>query len=78
MSTLLRGAGEVRVRRGNIGQVSTGSGGFLYMMISSLFVGLVIVLEAGPVYILVMSRLRGFFISPIQQAFIGASFWGWR
>ena len=58
----------------NIGQVSTGFGGFLYMIISSLFIGSVVILEAGPVYILFMSQVRGNAISSIQWLFIVLSF----
>ena len=58
----------------NIGQVSTGFGGFLYMIISALFIGLIIILEAGPVYMLFMSQVRGSVISPIEWLFIVLSF----
>ncbi|MBL7224668.1 MAG: hypothetical protein ISS59_00920 [Desulfobacteraceae bacterium] len=58
----------------NIGQVSTGFGGFLYMIISSLFIGLIVILEAGPVYMLFMSQVRGSVISPIEWLFIVLSF----
>jgi ABC-2 type transport system permease protein len=42
----------------NIAQVSTGFGGVLYMIISTLFMAVVIMLEAGPVYILFMADIR--------------------
>ena len=58
----------------NIAQVATGFGGVLYMIISSVFIGLVIVLEAGPVYILFMANLRGNTISLFQWLFIIVSF----
>lgn len=58
----------------NIGQVSTGFGGFLYMIISALFIGLIVILEAGPVYMLFMSQVRGSVISPIEWLFIVLSF----
>jgi ABC-2 type transport system permease protein len=58
----------------NIAQVSTGFGGLLYMIVSSLFIAVVIVLEAGPVYILFMSAVRGNVIPTYQWLFIVASF----
>ena len=58
----------------NIAQVATGFGGVLYMIVSSVFIGLVIVLEAGPVYILFMANLRGNTISLFQWLFIIVSF----
>ena len=58
----------------NIAQVATGFGGVLYMIVSSLFIGGVIVLEAGPVYILFMSGVRGVPVSPGKWAFIVVSF----
>ncbi|HIJ58967.1 MAG TPA: hypothetical protein HPP41_04820, partial [Deltaproteobacteria bacterium] len=68
------GAIYPKFKHENIGQVSTGFGGFLYMIISSLFIGSVVILEAGPVYILFMSQVRGSVISPIQWLFIVLSF----
>jgi len=58
----------------NIAQVSTGFGGVLYMIVCALFIVIVIVLEAGPVYILFMSDVRGDTISPAQWLFIVISF----
>jgi len=68
------GAIYPKFKHENIGQVSTGFGGFLYMIISSLFIGSVVILEAGPVYILFMSQVKGSVISPIQWLFIVLSF----
>jgi len=42
----------------------------MYMIISSIFIGIVILLEAGPVYIIFMSELQGNAISTIQWLFI--------
>ena len=61
-------------RHQNIAQVSTGFGGVMYMIISSLFIGIVILLEAGPVYIIFMSELQGNAISTIQWLFITVCF----
>ncbi|MDY6972056.1 MAG: hypothetical protein SV775_06980 [Thermodesulfobacteriota bacterium] len=58
----------------NIAQVSTGFGGVLYMTISCLFIGSVIVLEAGPVYVIFMAELRGNVITTYQWIFIIVSF----
>jgi len=43
----------------NIAQVSTGFGGLMFMILSVAFVALIVVLEAGPVYVLIMADLRG-------------------
>lgn len=58
----------------NIAQVSTGFGGVLYMIVSSLFIAIVVVLEAGPVYILIMAWVRGDEISTYKWFFIIISF----
>lgn len=44
------------------------------MIVSSLFIASVIVLEAGPVYILFLAGLRGDPVSPLQWIFIVGSF----
>jgi ABC-2 type transport system permease protein len=54
----------------NIAQVSTGFGGVLYMIISSMFIGIVILLEAGPVYLIYISVERGGAISGFQWFFM--------
>jgi ABC-2 type transport system permease protein len=58
----------------NIAQVSTGFGGVLYMIISSLFIALVIVLEAWPVYVLFMSDFHGTTVPLFQWVIICLSF----
>jgi ABC-2 type transport system permease protein len=58
----------------NIAQVATGFGGLMYMIFSALFMGLIIVLEAGPVYIIFMADVRGTAISPMEWLFIIPSF----
>jgi ABC-2 type transport system permease protein len=58
----------------NIAQVATGFGGVLYMIISSIFIGVVILLEAGPVYVLFASAVRGNALSTLEWCFTGASF----
>jgi len=68
------GAMYPRFRHENISQVATGFGGFLYMVISAAFIALVIVLEAGPVYILFMADIRGSSISIGEWLLIVGSF----
>jgi ABC-2 type transport system permease protein len=58
----------------NIAQVSTGFGGLMYMIYSAIFIALIIVLEAEPVYIIFMADLRGSAITPLQWVFIVSSF----
>ena len=58
----------------NIAQVSTGFGGVLYMIISSIFIAIIIILEAGPVYIVFMSEIDGNTVSAFQWVLIVASF----
>jgi ABC-2 type transport system permease protein len=43
----------------NIAQVPTGFGGLMYMIFSAIFIAVIIILEAGPVYMLFMADLRG-------------------
>jgi len=54
----------------NIAQVATGFGGLMYMIFSALFMGLIIVLEAGPVYIIFMAHVKGAPITPMEWLFI--------
>jgi ABC-2 type transport system permease protein len=58
----------------NIAQVSTGFGGVMYMMISSLFIASVIVLEAWPVYVLFTADIAGQSVLIYQWFFIVLSF----
>ena len=44
------------------------------MIVSALFIGSIVVLEAGPVYILFMANTRGEVISVFQWLFIALSF----
>ncbi|MDZ7695958.1 MAG: hypothetical protein U5R49_03190 [Deltaproteobacteria bacterium] len=68
------GAIYPRFKHENIAQVSTGFGGLLYMILSALFIGLVIILEAGPVYMLFMADVRGHPMSAFQWLFVILSF----
>jgi ABC-2 type transport system permease protein len=58
----------------NIAQLSVGFGGVLYMIVSSIFIAIVILLEAGPVYILFMSDASGKMVSHFQWLLIIFSF----
>jgi ABC-2 type transport system permease protein len=68
------GARYPNFKHQNIAQVATGFGGMLYMILSSLFIAVVVVLEAGPVYLLFMSRLKDRPISSAQWLFIWGAF----
>ena len=70
------GAMYPRFDHENIGQVATGFGGLLYMMVSALFIGAVVVLEAGPVYLLFMSEMKGRPISILERIYMILSFAG--
>ncbi len=70
------GAMYPRFDHENIGQVATGFGGLLYMMVSALFIGAVVVLEAGPVYLLFMSEMKARPISSMERIYMTLSFLG--
>lgn len=48
-----------RFKAENVSQIATGFGGMIYMITAVSFVGLVVILEARPVYLFFMSKLRG-------------------
>ena len=58
----------------NIAQVATGFGGLMFMILSAAFVALIVILEAGPVYVLVMADLRGVPVAMWQWFLIVLSF----
>ena len=58
----------------NIAQVSTGFGGVMYMIVSAIFMASIIVLEAGPVYVIFMANVREETIRGLQWLFIIPSF----
>jgi ABC-2 type transport system permease protein len=58
------GAMYPRFKVENIAQIPTGFGGLLFMILSMLFIGLIIVLEARPVYYFMMSDLSNTPVSP--------------
>jgi ABC-2 type transport system permease protein len=68
------GAAYPNFRLENMAQVATGFGGMLFMFLCVGFIGLIIVLEAGPVYTIFMARLRGEAISLTHWIWISVSF----
>lgn len=70
------GAHYPRFRHANIAQVSSGIGGILFMIVSCLVIGGMVLLEAWPVYVLFMNRGRGLLLSTWQWTLVGLSFLG--
>lgn len=60
----------------NLGQMSTGFGGFLYMIFSLVLIGLTIGLEAGPVYRLLMYEIRSDPLATLDRWWMLSSFGG--
>ncbi|MFC1534347.1 hypothetical protein ACFL7M_13380 [Thermodesulfobacteriota bacterium] len=58
----------------NIAQVATGFGGLMYMIFSAIFMAIIIVLEAGPVYLIFMADLKGKVITGSQWSLIILAF----
>ena len=58
----------------NIAQVSTSFGGVIYMISSILFMGMIIILEAGPTYTIITAQIKGTQISMISWVWIYFSF----
>jgi ABC-2 type transport system permease protein len=61
-------------RHENIAQVATGFGGVFYMITTAVFLAAIILLEAGPVYMIYMADYRGQPITTSQWLFIVPSF----
>ena len=68
------GAVYPNFRHENIAQVATGFGGLVYMIISSVFIALIIMLEAGPVYTILSAHFMGEAITHLQWVWIVGSF----
>jgi ABC-2 type transport system permease protein len=68
------GAVYPNFRHENIAQVATSFGGLIYMISSSVFIALVIVLEAGPVYAILSAHFRGEALTHLQWVWITGSF----
>lgn len=58
----------------NPAQSVTGYGGVLYMILSAVFIGTVIAIQAGPVYAVFMADLKDLALNPWQLAWIWGSF----
>ena len=52
------GAYFPRFKVENVSQIATGFGGMMYMIVAVSFIGLVVILEARPVYLFFMSKIR--------------------
>jgi ABC-2 type transport system permease protein len=68
------GAVYPNFRHENIAQVATGFGGLIYMIISSVFIALVIMLEAGPVYAILSAHFKEEAITRLEWIWIVGSF----
>lgn len=68
------GASYPRFNVENSAKIATGFGGVVYMICSMIFIGLIVVLEAWPVYMIFMSRIRNCPIYLWQWMAIGISF----
>ena len=55
-------------------QAVTGFGGLLFMIVSAAYIGAVILLEAGPVYTLLMSNIHDTSIGPMEILWFSISF----
>lgn len=55
-------------------QTITSFGGLLFMLVCAIYIGLVVVIEAGPVYQIFMAEIRGRLISTFQWIWIIGSF----
>jgi len=68
------GAAYPKFDADNAAKVAAGVGGLVYMILCMSFIGIVVILEAWPVYAIFMSRLHEAPLSPWAQATIAASF----
>ena len=68
------GAAYPRLDADNAARVAAGAGGLVYMVLCMSFIGIVVMLEAWPVYALFSARFRGATVSPAIWASIAASF----
>ena len=70
------GALYPQFRLENTARMAWGLGGAVYMIVSMIFIGAVVVLEAWPVYTLFMAKVHHRSISSLEWAGILASFAG--
>jgi ABC-2 type transport system permease protein len=68
------GAVFPRFRYENVAQIPTGFGGIVYMLVTLLFIGAVVSLEAWPVYRIVTAQTAGATLSAKSLLRAGSSF----
>jgi ABC-2 type transport system permease protein len=68
------GAAFPRFRYENVAQIPTGFGGIAYMIVTMLFIGAVITLEASPVYRIFLALSLGAGLGPAKWAWIVFNF----
>ncbi|MEK6744011.1 MAG: hypothetical protein AABZ15_10385 [Nitrospirota bacterium] len=68
------GAAFPRFRYENVAQIPTGFGGIAYMIVTMLFIGTVITLEAWPVYRIFLAQSMGTSMGPAKGAWIALTF----
>jgi len=76
ITSLSIGCGAVypRFRVENISQIPTGFGGLVYMILSVVFIALIVIIEARPVYFVLMSKFSGIPLHGFQLIQIYAYF----
>ncbi len=76
ITSIAIGCGAIypKFRHENPAQIASGFGGLLCMILSVVFIGIVVVLEARPVYIILMSGFSGIPLSNFDFIQIGLSF----
>jgi len=52
----------------------TSFGGLLFMILCAGFIGIIVILEAGPVYSVFMAGIRGESLTPLQWVWLVGSF----
>jgi ABC-2 type transport system permease protein len=68
------GALYPRMHAGNAAQIASGFGGVFYMILSMIFIGAIVILEAWPVYTLFMAEFQHRTLSFFQWTGIILSF----
>ena len=76
ITSLAVGMGAIypRFEAENVAKMASGFGGVVYMILSMIFVGLVVILESFPVYLIFMSKIRRFSLDKLQWIRIAISF----
>ncbi|MBW1709002.1 MAG: hypothetical protein JRG97_03900 [Deltaproteobacteria bacterium] len=70
------GAIYPRFETENIVQVATGFGGLTFMILSAIYVAVIVILEAWPVYTIFVAQMRGTPLSELKLLIIGLCFIG--